>query len=63
MPLLWQQSPAKLVSADVKAVKLTWLWSRISFCSIHLSPIAGPEEAVFIAAVVRVQFGIQALPL
>jgi len=64
--LLWQQSPAKLASADVAlddAAKLTWRWSRISLCSIHLCPIAGPEEALFIAAVVRIQFGIKALPL
>lgn len=66
MPLLWQQSAAKLASVDValdEAVKLTWLWGRISLCSINLSPIAGPEEAVFIAAAVRIQFGIKALPL
>lgn len=66
VPLFWQQTPAKLASADLaldEAAKLAWLWSRTSLCSIHLSPTAGPEETVLIVFTVRIQFGIKVFPL
>lgn len=65
--LFWQQSPPKLSGANValdEAVRLQWLWRRIFHRPItHLSPISEPEEAVFIAAAFKMQFGIKAIPL